>query len=268
MSKRFTNQDIEDLPPDEELPSYEDVIRQEEAQNRPQYAPPARPPSTPARPPRPSNANNYRHSYGPTAATQPSSSHLKPPPRPGVNTAASASSASVSSGRPRLSPSSSSLSAPPKPYSSQNTSLPWTYPRGFYCPKCNNTGYKLKNGKSCKSCWRRFAPANRVDVVSPTIPTTTYGYNPFPVYQAYPTYRTYSTAPFVPAPQPVGYTIPVGGGAGAGVGNTRPLVVKPGDPRLGGVVCGNCRGTGRVRFLLDEDICPLCNGIGRLVNMR
>ena len=48
----------------------------------------------------------------------------------------------------------------------------------------------------------------------------------------------------------------------------RPLVVKPGDPRLGGVLCGECRGTGRVSFLLDEDLCPLCNGLGRIITRR
>ena len=36
------------------------------------------------------------------------------------------------------------------------------------------------------------------------------------------------------------------------------LVVPAGDPRLGGVLCGNCKGTGRVIALLffDEN-CPV-----------
>jgi hypothetical protein len=36
------------------------------------------------------------------------------------------------------------------------------------------------------------------------------------------------------------------------------LVVSAGDPRLGGVLCGNCKGTGRVLTLLifDEN-CPV-----------
>lgn len=36
------------------------------------------------------------------------------------------------------------------------------------------------------------------------------------------------------------------------------LVVSAGDPRLGGVLCGNCKGTGRVVTLLffDEN-CPV-----------
>jgi hypothetical protein len=54
------------------------------------------------------------------------------------------------------------------------------------------------------------------------------------------------------------------------------MVVSAGDPRLGGVLCGNCKGTGRVLAMLffDEN-CPVydpsidfaddsCKGVGRI----
>lgn len=40
-------------------------------------------------------------------------------------------------------------------------------------------------------------------------------------------------------------------------------VVQPGDPRIGGRVCRQCGGTGVMTFLIFEDTCPVCNGIGR-----
>lgn len=55
------------------------------------------------------------------------------------------------------------------------------------------------------------------------------------------------------------------GGPMAPMGTAPPLVVKPGDPRLGGILCGECRGSGRVSFFLDEDLCPLCRGLGRII---
>jgi hypothetical protein len=35
------------------------------------------------------------------------------------------------------------------------------------------------------------------------------------------------------------------------------LVVSAGDPRLGGVLCGNCKGTGRVLLLFFDENCPV-----------
>jgi hypothetical protein len=36
------------------------------------------------------------------------------------------------------------------------------------------------------------------------------------------------------------------------------LIVPAGDPRLGGVVCGNCKGAGRViTLLLIDENCPV-----------
>ena len=53
------------------------------------------------------------------------------------------------------------------------------------------------------------------------------------------------------------------------------IVVPAGDPRIGGVLCGNCKGRGRVSFLFIDENCPVyisflviadysCRGIGRI----
>ena len=54
------------------------------------------------------------------------------------------------------------------------------------------------------------------------------------------------------------------------------LIVQAGDPRLGGILCGNCKGTGRVFVLLFDSNCPVylslvnlltysCHGVGRII---
>ncbi|EEB08138.1 fungal protein [Schizosaccharomyces japonicus yFS275] len=42
------------------------------------------------------------------------------------------------------------------------------------------------------------------------------------------------------------------------------LVVQPGDPRIPGKVCGNCKGRGYVDYFLFTDTCPICRGIGKV----
>lgn len=112
----------------------------------------------------------------------------------------------------------------------------------------------MKNGKSCKKCWERFAhqPSviNTTGYVDPgmRIPFTNYRvHDDFTVTNGYgPQY-----VPMVQQPvmqQPVA-----------------PRYVRPGDPSIGGYLCGRCRGTGRVSvMLIDEDLCPVCRGVGRV----
>lgn len=202
MPKVFRN----DGPEDNELPTYEEVLREDQQRVQGSQSAPVVTSS------RPSSSRPHHISSRPPASP--------PAPLPPKN------STPVSSG----------------------ATLPWRYPTGFYCTKCGNTGYKIKNGRSCKSCWRRFAPSNKANA----IPTLTYSNN----YQS-------AFNPFFPSTissRPVFQSAPAFGQ------QQTPLVVSPGDPRLGGVLCGECRGTGRVTFLLDEDICPLCRGIGRIVS--
>lgn len=187
------------------LPSYEDVLKEDALRGQGSQSAPLAGASSASPPPRPAR---------PSKPARP-----QPSPRPPQRPPPACQSAPVSS------------------------SLPWTYPSRYYCSKCDNTGYKIKNGRSCKTCWRRFAPPNS----SGSIPSLMFGngmsMNSFgPMRPMYSGYQS-------------GYT----------ASNTAPMVVRPGDPRLGGVVCGECRGSGRVSFLLDEDICPLCRGIGRII---
>lgn len=35
------------------------------------------------------------------------------------------------------------------------------------------------------------------------------------------------------------------------------IVVQAGDPRIGGVICGNCKGRGRVSFFFFDENCPV-----------
>ncbi|SCV02467.1 LAME_0H01178g1_1 [Lachancea meyersii CBS 8951] len=121
--------------------------------------------------------------------------------------------------------------------------LPWTYPQGYYCSKCGNSGYKVKNGHPCKRCWARFAhsaPNSNVRVQ----------------YADY-RYNMYNSVPVSPMPMPV--SMPMSQPMGSS-----PIVLQPGDPRIGGVLCGQCNGKGRVRFLLDKQICSVCRGTGRV----
>lgn len=120
-----------------------------------------------------------------------------------------------------------------------NPNLGFKYPRNYICKKCHNTGHKLKNGKLCQDCYSRFAPRNVQQR------THHVGYHQQHIY-----------AP--PAPGPPGMP-PMAGMA---------MPVAPGDPRLGGVLCGKCRGRGQITFFLDDELCPLCGGLGRLINVQ
>lgn len=98
------------------------------------------------------------------------------------------------------------------PYPAQNhyaqPTSPFSYPPGYVCPYCRNTGVKLHNGSPCGSCERMFGRQN-VNVM----------YAPSHVVQP-----------------------------GA-------ITYMAGDPRIGGRLCGNCKGRGaRSSFfgLMDE----------------
>ena len=218
----------------EGLPSYEDVLREEEqgiTYGNPSLSqsnnhlnvprPPQRPPQKPPRPNTSSHSTLHQHHSHHTTSSN-STSRPRPP---------ASSSSSPHQTKPSYRP------PPPTQNPSTNSRIPWVYPSNFHCPKCNNTGYKLKNGKSCRSCWRRFAPTNQIN------------YNPGPLSSVFVTPMGMGAPP---PPQPqygYGYGYPP-----QPPRNQRPLVVRPGDPRLGGVICGECRGTGRVSFFLDDNI--------------
>jgi len=117
-----------------------------------------------------------------------------------------------------------------------NPNLTFKYPKGYICTKCNNTGIKLKNGLSCKDCYEFFSPRN----------LATYS-------------NSYSAPNFNIMQRPFAPTMVTT--------QMAPLKVLPGDPRIGGVLCGRCRGSGVVLVLFfDDELCPVCNGVGRIIN--
>lgn len=125
-----------------------------------------------------------------------------------------------------------------------NPDLPFKYPKGFICEKCYNRGIKVKNGKTCKDCYARFAPRNNYTINPPGVSGPFMGPPSQPLVLPQPPFMP---GGFPPAPQ-------------------MPMRVPPGDPRLGGTLCGNCRGTGQVWFFLDSELCHVCGGLGRILN--
>ncbi|ODV67947.1 hypothetical protein HYPBUDRAFT_148245 [Hyphopichia burtonii NRRL Y-1933] len=139
-----------------------------------------------------------------------------------------------------------------------NPQLPYRYPKGYLCDKCNNTGHKLKNGLSCQNCYELFSPRNKSSYSSsvPFMSSTSSGF---------------------------GFVDNILGGSRANLVSTTfnsygtntmsttssgPLRVLPGDPRIGGILCGRCRGSGQVTFLFDNDLCNVCGGTGRILTQH
>ncbi|CCH41661.1 Cortactin-binding protein [Wickerhamomyces ciferrii] len=138
---------------------------------------------------------------------------------------------------PRPTQSQSFNQGPPQ---GQQPDVPWRYPNGFWCHKCHNTGKKLKNGKSCQNCWERFAPRARR---APNVHLQT-------VYNGYTQSSNLNFG---------GFQLPFGSNNNSfnttttSFNSPGPRYVQPGDPAIGGVQCGKCRGKGMVRFFLDEE---------------
>lgn len=168
-----------------------------------------------------------------------------PPPVPNrFNAQPYSSSSSVSSSHTTTTTTSATISGGPNA-SSPVRRIPWVYPAGYRCSKCNNTGYK-KNGKSCKSCWGKFGVQNnRVQVIpgAPMGPGYTYGSNPGFMPGAGSMFGGSNPTFTISAGPPQNFN-----------SNLPPKIVKPGDPSLGGVLCGRCRGSGLTHFFLDQEI--------------
>lgn len=208
---------------------------------------------------------------------------------------------------------------PPTPPSLLN------YPPGFWCNKCNNTGYKRMD-KPCRQCWDRFSVVGSAPrltnselvhqggfpVPPPSISNGPYSAPlappPSQPFQAYPTLHNSvvdHSPPVSPGwasahqPYPAsGYSHPhppqfqqpqpwPSYGPGPGPVHNHgfpghyqyqqalsqpimqppqaPLVVQPGDPRIGGYLCRRCGGSGRVdTWFLGDELCSTCQGLGRV----
>lgn len=213
------------------------------------YFPPAGPPPMPTRPPamppRPNNnsgssmlyPSSSNSSVGSGKASRVNSSSTYPGARQNTYGGAGASGA----GFPPPPP------GPPPPQRQQygaplqqRAQVPWVYPPGYWCPKCNNTGIKLKNGLSCQDCYGRFA------------------------HQHANIYQTPGSGGSYLAPVPMQPRQPMMAGRKVSHLGPSPVVVQPGDPRIGGMLCGRCRGRGLIWDFLSETTCPTCRGVGRL----
>ncbi|CDK26419.1 unnamed protein product [Kuraishia capsulata CBS 1993] len=176
----------------------------------------------------------------PSGQPRPTQHNSKPqplPPRPNAH----------SNSLPTYSvPASSSVSVPQKADDmyTANLALPWRYPKDFFCKKCRNTGYKMGSPeKKCKRCWKQFEP------------------KPKPIVYKRPPSNVVPLPPGARIVSPMPMGMPLSGAPGAPM---RPMVVHPGHPSIGGVLCQNCGGRGIVSFFLDQETCRTCGGIGRV----
>ncbi|KNZ51343.1 hypothetical protein VP01_3993g1 [Puccinia sorghi] len=117
----------------------------------------------------------------------------------------------------------------------------------YFCPKCCNTGFKgfdpYKPCRKVESCWQRYGRLWSVVRVSPMSNSGAWALQ----------------RPLPPAEMTL--TPP-------------PLVVQPGDPRIGGRLCLNCNGSGQkteeltlINVFLGgggQEVCTNCRGTGRI----
>ncbi|KAH9470677.1 hypothetical protein Pst134EA_004601 [Puccinia striiformis f. sp. tritici] len=182
--------------------------------------------------------HHYHHqphqSHGLQAPPVSSSSHAAPLPAPNEPTTV------PTAGRPLL-------------YENRILVYPYVNGTAYFCPKCCNTGFKgFDPNRPCrkkqflaeKQCWTKYGKSWSVVRLSPmTTPSSTYTLQrPLP-------------------PNDVVVTPP-------------PLVVRPGDPRIGGRLCLNCNGSGqKIEELTlfnvftggpNQEVCYSCRGTGRI----
>ncbi|GAA5981981.1 hypothetical protein JCM10908_004691 [Rhodotorula pacifica] len=206
----------------------------------------------------------YRESYIPQQQFSSPTGPYSPPPLPP---------------RQATSPAGSTSPAPPAGYKPQETATPGqpllhegkllVYPPGKEtCWKCSNTGFKPFDpytgyrgddpNHPCKNCWKKYGKpytsAMRIALENPTSP-------PPPNYQR-PLRLSQTPSSRPTPPNVIGTTsrmpwVPL---------NPNTIVVRPGDPRIGGVLCRRCGGSGTQMgiFIFDEDTCEMCNGAGRV----
>ncbi|ORY92495.1 hypothetical protein BCR35DRAFT_297929 [Leucosporidium creatinivorum] len=151
-----------------------------------------------------------------------------------------------------------------QPYLNQGRLL--VYPPGHKCHKCSNTGFKPFGGgragddpsHPCRKDWDKYSkPFTGALAISARDPPSNYQ-RPLrlpPPPPPRPPPQQHAPMMYGP-PQNVrlSYNPPPGA-----------LVLRPGDPRMGGRLCPRCGGDGLVMgFLFDEDTCPVCQGAGRV----
>lgn len=254
--------DLDVFDPNVNLPS-EPPPSYDEAMADPSIPDEDTPPETPLRPPQtPSrsssiSANSEQRRYSRPTAPPPSKQDIKNSNTKFNSTSNSTTNPNIKFSRPPVSPPSKTSTSQNRPQSTNNLPkptpinpnpyLPWKYPSSYRCSKCDNTGYKKKNGHPCKTCWGRFRPQ--------TVPPATSA-------------ELERLVKHKPKPKPINPNVvklPPGTTVMPRYPTTQaPVVVQPGDPRIGGVLCPRCNGRGMVHFFLDLERCTQCNGLGRV----
>ncbi|GAA93672.1 uncharacterized protein L969DRAFT_90191 [Mixia osmundae IAM 14324] len=147
------------------------------------------------------------------------------------------------------------------------------YPRGFVCPKCHSTGFKSYDPTHpCKTCWQKYSQpmtsALRISLSSVTDPPREGWQRPLPSFSHQPPYGPAPSQPPGAYPthlhQPPSVQLRSYNGYGPPPGA---LVVRPGDPRIGGALCRSCGGEGSIPcgfLMLDTETCLTCGGCGRV----
>lgn len=215
------NDNVPSVPP----PSYDDALQD------PQFDPHAAS-AGPQRPQRPPQHYSQQQFQQQQTYNRPQA----PPQRPPQHQT-----------QPQTQPQANRLQLRPSTVQNPNPYLPWTYPDSVgACKKCNNTGFKLKNGKPCSKCWRSYRPG--------VIPPSTQR-------------ELEHLVRHPPQPQRINpgvQSLPPGVTMIPPMGQMGPAVVRPGDPRIGGILCPRCKGKGLVHFFLDTETCSVCRGMGRV----
>ncbi|KII87078.1 hypothetical protein PLICRDRAFT_244054 [Plicaturopsis crispa FD-325 SS-3] len=160
------------------------------------------------------------------------------------------------------------------------------YPVGYECPKCHNTGFKYYDpSHPCRKCWEKYArPYSGALAYAPAAPGTSTAGNNFqrplpslrPPHLSHPQSQSSSNvgrsrSQHIPltAPRPTTSLSPQMPVHLRSTSNPNPppgsVVVRPGDPRIGGRLCWKCGGRGQTSFLVFEEItCAVCGGVGRV----
>ncbi|GAA6042298.1 hypothetical protein JCM8097_000625 [Rhodosporidiobolus ruineniae] len=138
------------------------------------------------------------------------------------------------------------------------------------CSKCSNTGYKPFDpytgyrgddpSHPCRKCWAKHGRpfSGPLALSCRDLPASEVPANYQRPLRLLQTPQT--------APRPPQVTVTHGSGYGHMPLNPNAIVVRPGDPRMGGVLCRRCGGDGLVPgfLLIDEVTCEVCRGAGRV----
>ncbi|KAG9082599.1 hypothetical protein FS749_006733 [Ceratobasidium sp. UAMH 11750] len=224
-----------------------------------------------------------------------SASTLRPPPRhpSGSQAGSSLGRSNTTISRPTPGPP-TTVPTPGRALLNQGRVL--AYPAGYECNKCHLTGYQAYDPSNpCQQCWSLFAqPYEGILTFAPwdqPESVTSDEQNlqrPLPASFPRPQPRVQTSSSSRPISHPAAHSsygpgspgsLPPANWSSSGSSlrpsatisySRRPppgsLVVRPGDPRIGGRVCWKCSGDGwQYKTMgLETKTCSACNGLGRL----